>query len=76
MKETAKSRRELLAKNSMWTPLCSPLLYPHAGLRSPSLSLCGPELRVIPKQSALIQGARGLEHSAARLPEHPHSGLY
>uniref|UniRef100_A0AAV2J449 Uncharacterized protein n=1 Tax=Knipowitschia caucasica TaxID=637954 RepID=A0AAV2J449_KNICA len=29
-------------------------------------SLCGPELRVIPKQSALIQAARGLEHSAAR----------
>lgn len=34
----------------------------------PPLFLCGPELRVIPKQSALIQGLRGLEHSAAREP--------
>lgn len=74
-KETARGGREL-AKKSLWTPLCFPFLQPLAGRRSPSLSLCGPKLRVIPKQSALIQGARGLEHSAARLPEHPHPGLY
>lgn len=34
----------------------------------PPLFLCGPELRVIPKQSALIQGLRGPERSAAREP--------
>lgn len=38
--------------------LCFPLLHPV------SVFLCGPELQVIPKQSALIQRTRG--HSPAR----------
>lgn len=49
--EERKRREEALAQTL--AGLCFPLLHPV------SVSLCGPELRVIPKQSALIQGARG-----------------
>lgn len=51
---TFRRRWEPLVENSQRTLLPSP-----AERRSPSFSLCGPELRVIPKQSTLIQGARG-----------------
>lgn len=53
---------------ALWVSLFFPPLQPHAGRHSRRFFLCGPELRVIPKQSALIQGLRGLERSAAREP--------
>lgn len=53
---------------ALWVSLFFPRLQPHAGRHSPPLFLCGPELCVISKQSALIQGLRGLEHGAAREP--------
>lgn len=67
MKEISRVRREPVAENSLLASFYSPLLQP-TQVCSASLVLCGLELRVIPKQSALIQGARGLERSAARAP--------
>lgn len=75
-KETLRSRKIMPAKNSLWTPVCFSLLQKGTGRHSPSLSLCGPQFQVIPKQSALIQSMRSREHSAARLPERTHPGLY
>lgn len=61
MKETWRgSRAAARWKFSVASPqLPSPAAPRRSMSPPPPLSLCGPELRVIPKQSALIQGARG-----------------